>query len=95
MAERTREQIEAEVAAARQRLASNIEGLITQVHPRAVMVRGIADAKGFVQQEAKSAKSQFVTVDGSLQTERVAYLAAAVVGSIVLVGVLKSLFKRR
>ena len=91
MAERSKEQIEAEIAAARQRLASNVEGLITQAHPRAIALRGIADAKGFFQQEATSAKAQFVASDGSLKTERVAYLAAAVVGTMALIAILPSL----
>lgn len=95
MADRSKEQIEAEIAAARQRLASNIEGLITQVHPRAVVVRGIADVKGILGQEAASAKAQFVGDDGSVKTERVLYLAAAVVGSIALVAVLRSLVGKR
>lgn len=94
MAERSKEQIEAEIAAARQRLASNVEGLITQAHPRAIALRGIADAKGFFQQEATSAKAQFVASDGSLKTERVAYLAAAVVGTIALIAILRSLVRQ-
>lgn len=94
MADRSKEEIQAEIAAARQRLASNVEGLITQAHPRAVAMRGLADAKAFVQQEAAAAKAQFVATDGSMKTERVAYLAAAVVGSIALLAVLKSLVKK-
>lgn len=95
MADRSTEEIQAEIAAARQRLASNIEGLITQAHPRAILVRGLADAKGFFQQEASSAKAQFVATDGSVKTERVAYLAAAVVGSIALLAILKSLTSKK
>lgn len=95
MAERSKEQIEAEIAAARQRLASNVEGLITQVHPRAVAMRGLADAKGMFEQEAASAKAQFVATDGTVKTERIVYLAVAVVGSIALLAVLKSLVTKR
>lgn len=95
MAERSKEEIAAEIAAARERIASNIEGLITQAHPRAVAMRGLADAKGFIEQEASSAKAQFVAADGSVKTERVLYLAAAVVGSIALMAVLRSLVRKK
>ena len=95
MAERSKEQIEAEIAAARQRLVSNVEGLITQVHPRAVAMRSVADAKGFFQQEATSAKAQFTYFDGSLRTERVVYLVAAVAGTLALLGVLRSLVRKK
>lgn len=95
MAERSREQIEAEIAAARQRLASNIEGLITQAHPRAIAMRGIADAKGLFEQEAASAKAQFVATDGTVKTERIVYLAAAVVGTVAFLVVLRSLVRKK
>lgn len=116
MADRSKEQIEAEIAAARQRLASNVEGLITQAHPRAIVVRGIADAQGFLREEASSAqkflregastaqgflsqgataaRAQFGAADGGVKAERMAYLAAAVVGTIALIAVLRSFATR-
>lgn len=86
--------IEAEIAAARQRLASNVEGLITQVHPQAIKTRAVNDAKDFAAGELNSARSQFVDDFGNYKWDRVAYLAAALVGSVAFVGVLKSIFRR-
>lgn len=94
MAVRSKEQIEAEIAEARQRLASNIEGLITQAHPRAVVVRGIADAKGFAAQEASAARAQFVDESGSLKVDRVALVSAAVLGSVAFLILLRSLVRK-
>lgn len=94
MATRNRSDIEAEIAAARARLAGNVEELITAVHPQAVKTRAVNDAKDFAAQELNSARSQFVDDFGNYKWERIAYLAAAVVGTIALVSVLKSIVRR-
>ena len=91
---RTKEQIEAEIAAARHRLAGNIEGLITQAHPKAVFLRGVADVKDFATQEATAAKAQFVASTGSVRTDRVALVAAAVVGSLAFLAIVRSIVRR-
>lgn len=88
---RSKEQIQAEIAAARARLASNVEGLITQAHPKAVTARTVQDAKAFAATEFESAKSQFVAPDGSPRLTRIGALAAAVVGSIAFLVVVRSI----
>lgn len=93
-ATRTMAEIEAEIAAARSRLASNVEGLITAAHPSAVKTRAINDAKDFAAEEVNNVRSQFVDVVGQIKWDRIAYLAAAGVGTIAFFGVLKSIFKR-
>ena len=86
--------IEAEIAAARSRLSSNVEGLVTQVHPDAVKTRSMNDAKDFVAGEAESARAMFVDESGAPRVQRIAYLAVAVVGTVALTIVVKSLFRR-
>lgn len=93
MATRSKSDIEAEIAAARSRLAGNVEELITTVHPQAVKTRAVNDAKDFAAQELNSARAQFVDSFGNYKWDRIAYLAAAVVGTLALVRVLKS-FRR-
>ena len=88
---RSKEQIQADIAAARARLASNVEGLITQAHPKAIVARTVQDAKQFAAGEFDAAKAQFVAVDGSPRTARLAALAAAVVGSIAFLVVVRSI----
>ncbi|QIK71283.1 DUF3618 domain-containing protein [Propioniciclava coleopterorum] len=83
--------IEAEMAAARSRLAGNIEGLITQAHPKAIAARTVQDAKQFVRDEAEGVKAQFVNLDGSPKAPRLAALAAAVVGGIAFLVVIRSI----
>lgn len=92
---RSKEQIQAEIAAARARLASNVEGLITQAHPKAVAARTVQDAKAFAVGEFQAAKAQFVSIDGSVRTSRLAALGVAVVGSIALLVVVRSLARGR
>ena len=81
------------MAAARQRLASNIEGLITQAHPQAVKTRAMNDAKDFVAGELNAARSQFVDPSGHYKWDKIAALAGAVVGSIAFTIVLKRIFR--
>ena len=76
-ATRTKADIEAEIAAARSRLAGNVEELITTVHPQAVKTRAINDAKDFAAGELNTARSQFVDEFGNYKWDRIAYLAAA------------------
>ncbi|MBB1502261.1 DUF3618 domain-containing protein [Propioniciclava sp. MC1683] len=88
---RSKEQIQAEIAAARARLASNVEGLITQAHPKAVAARTVQDAKAFAAGEFQAAKAQFVAVDGTPRTTRLAALAVAVLGGVAFLIVARSI----
>lgn len=94
MADRSKADIEAEIAAARSRLASNVEGLIAQVHPQAVKTRAMNDAKDVAAGELNAARSQFVDDAGDVRWEQVAYAAAAVIGTIAFLAVTRSLLRR-
>lgn len=83
------------MAAARERLASNIEGLITQSHPKVIAARSVQDAKQFVRDEVGGVKAQFVNLDGTPKTARLAALAVAVVGGIAFLVVVRSIARRR
>ena len=92
---RSKQDIEAEIAAARQRLADNVAGQINQVHPKAVMQRGIDDARGLAAAEFNNAKAQVIDENGQLRTERVLLLGGAVAGVVTFVllvrGILRSI----
>jgi hypothetical protein len=66
------DQIEAEIAAARDRLAGTVDELHTRTAPKEI-----------VRRQAESAKAKFIeatrTENGDLRTERIAALAAAAV----------------
>lgn len=92
---RSKEEIQADIAAARQRLGTNVEGLITQAHPRAVAARSLYDVKALVAAEVQSVKDQFIDEAGSPRTARIAALAVAAVGTVALLVVLRSASRRR
>lgn len=91
---RTRAEIEAELEAARDRLATNVAGLINQVHPRAIAHRAAADVRGAATQQFNGVKAQFVDKDGQLNTSRVALVGAAVAGAIAFIAVVRSIVRR-
>lgn len=91
---RSKEQIQAEVAAARARLASNVEGLILQVHPKAIAARSVQEAKAFVAGEVGAVKAQFVEPSGKPRAAAIAALAVAVVGTVAFFAVARSLARR-
>ncbi|MCA0296443.1 MAG: DUF3618 domain-containing protein [Actinobacteria bacterium] len=92
---RTREEIEAEIDAARRRLASNVEGLINQVHPKAIVANTVADARTFAEGTFEQAKAQVVDQRGNLRVERVALLAAAAGGAVTFVLIVRSILRGR
>ncbi len=92
---RTREEIEAEIDAARLRLASNVEGLINQVHPKAILAHTVADARTFAEGTFEQARAQVVDERGNLRTERVALLAAAAGGALTFVLIVRSILRGR
>lgn len=92
---RDRAEIEAELAAARARLAQSVEGLIGQVHPKAIVANTVADARDFAQGSFEQAKAQMVDSRGNVRIDRVALIAAAVGGLMIFIRVVRSLRKGR
>lgn len=90
---RSKQDIEAEIAAARERLAGNVAGLINQVHPKAVVQRGIDDARGFAATEFANAKSQVIDGNGQVRVERVALIGGAIAGVVTFVLLVRSILK--
>ena len=68
---RSKQDIEAEITAARERPAANVAGPTDRAPPKAVVQRGIDEARGLAATELANAKSQIVDENGSLRTERV------------------------
>lgn len=92
--EMSRAEIEAEIAAARQRLASNIADLVSQVHPRAVVHNTMSDARQFVTGEFRELKDQLVDENG-VRIGRVALVAAAAAGAVSFALILASIVRGR
>lgn len=79
------QQLQAQIAAAREKLAENIQGLVTDVHPAAVRARAVNDARTFVSDSVAQAKATFVDESG-VRWDRVGtavLIATGVVGTAV------------
>lgn len=92
---RTREQIEADIDAARRRLAANVEGLISQVHPKAIVANTVSDARTFARGSYEQLKAQVVDSRGALRADRAALVAAAAAGAVAFTLVVRSLLRAR
>ncbi|MGB7962753.1 MAG: DUF3618 domain-containing protein [Propionicimonas sp.] len=90
---RTKAQIEADIAAARDRLAASVESLFMEVHPKAIAARAVADARRQATDRARTVKAQFVADDGSVKTQQVALVAAAVAGAVAFLAVVRSIVR--
>ena len=90
---RSKQDIEAEITAARERLADNVAGLINQVHPKAIVQRGIDDARGFAATEFANAKSQVIDESGRLRTDRVLLLGGAIAGAVTFVLLVRGILR--
>lgn len=77
-ASRTPDQITAEIADTRERLAGTIDQLVYRVQPKTIASRQFA-----------SIKARFVTADGSADTQTIAKVAGGVLAFVVLVIVIR------
>ena len=91
---RTKPDIEAELEAARMRLAEGLSSLINEVHPKAIAHRAVADARGRAGDKVRALRAQLVEPDGSLNVTRAAIAAAAVAGAVAFVAVVRSVIRR-
>lgn len=91
---RSKEAIEADIAAARDHLAETVEDLFVQLHPKAIVSNAVSDVKALGSAQVAAAKQELTNEDGSLRVERVALIGAAVAGSIAFFVVVRSLLRR-
>lgn len=87
---RSKAQIEADNAAARDRLASSVEDLVDQVHPNRIKQRQVANIKQLASAELDNAKAQVIDENG-LRTDRIAIVAAAVAGFVTFLLIIRKI----
>jgi hypothetical protein len=81
---RTAEQIEADIAATRLRLASTVDELVDRANPKNVALR-----------QVEQAKSQVFDEQGQLRTQKIVAVAGAIVGVVGVLLVIRRLVGRR
>ena len=79
-APRTADEIAAEIAETRNRLAGTIDQLVYRVQPKTILER-----------QARGAKALFVKADGSLRKDKVLKVAGIAVGVVAAVVVLRKI----
>lgn len=77
-ASRTPDQITADIAETRERLAATIDTLVHRAAPKTIASRQVAKTK-----------ARFVSSDGSLNTQMIAKVAGGVIGFVALVVVIR------
>lgn len=86
--------IEADIEAARDRLANGLASLINEVHPRAIAHRAAADVRSLASDRVRALKDQLVEPDGSLNLPRAGLLAASAAGVVAFLAVVRSIVRR-
>ncbi|MET9268293.1 DUF3618 domain-containing protein [Kribbella sp. NPDC003557] len=81
---RTAEQIEADIAATRARLASTVDELVDRASPKNLALR-----------QVEQAKSQVFDEQGQLRTQKILAVAGAVAGVVGVLLVIRRLVGRR
>jgi Protein of unknown function (DUF3618) len=87
-------QIEADLAATRDRLTASVQALIDQVHPNRIKQRQIDNVKRLASAELDNAKSLIFNARGDLRTDRVAAVAGAVAGLVTFLIIVRKIVRR-
>ncbi|MEL4358731.1 MULTISPECIES: DUF3618 domain-containing protein [unclassified Luteococcus] len=94
---RSAKQIQADIAAARARMSANVEGLVTEVHPKAVKQRSVDEAKAFVMNEvdyAKSTAKNAVKDDDGWRTDRISLGSGAAAVALVALLTVRAIVRK-
>ena len=87
-------QIEADLAATRDRLTASVQALIDQVHPNRIKQRQIDNVKRLASAELDNAKSLIFNARGDLRTDRVAAIAGAAAGLVTFLIIVRKIVRR-
>lgn len=93
--DRDQDQVDADVAATRDRLVAAVETLVDRVHPQRIKQREVAGAKHFAHTELETLKLLVFNAAGDLRTDRLTKAGGGAAGFLGLLLVLRSLVARR
>lgn len=92
--DRSLKEIEADIAASRDRLARSVDELAYRVNPQTLKANAIANAQGRVQGVVDRAKDKVVDPKGEPRYENIAKALGVVAGTALTLGTLRRLFNR-
>ncbi len=90
---RTEAQIENDLSSAKRRLLENLDGLVTEVHPKAVVHQVKTEAKAFAETQFEQAKEQVKDQYG-WRVDRFIVVGGAVLGVVTFLLVVRALANR-
>jgi hypothetical protein len=91
---RTESQIEADLGATRDRIASSLTELVDEVHPLRIKARTIGRIKAAVQARVDDARAYVFNARGDLRTDRLMTIGGAAAGVLTFVLVLRRFARR-
>ena len=92
--QRSKSEIEADIAAARARLSGGVEELIDQVHPKRIKERQVENVKTFAQGELNRAKAEFKDSRDGWRTDRLLLVGGSVAGIAAFLVTVRALVSR-
>jgi hypothetical protein len=92
---RSKSEIEADLGANRDRLATSVSELIDVVHPKRIKERTVGRLKAELQARLDDVRAYFFNARGDLRTDHVVKLASVVGGTLTAVLTLRALLARR
>ena len=87
---RSKQQHDADMGAARDRLVASLEQLIDEVHPNRIKQRQVANVKQLAAAEIDNAKAQVFDENG-LRTDRLVIVGAAVAGFVTFLLIIRKI----
>ena len=92
---RTKSEIEADLGANRDRLATSVSELIDVVHPKRIKERTVGRIRAELQARVEDVRAYFVNARGDVRTDHVVTLGSVVAGTLTAVLLLRALLARR
>ena len=92
--DRSLKEIEADIAASRDRLARSVDELAYRVNPQTIKANAIANVQGRVQHIAHRAQDKVVDPTGEPRYENIAKALGGVAAGALTLGTLRRLFNR-
>jgi hypothetical protein len=92
---RSKSEIEADLGANRDRLASSVSELIDEVHPKRIKERTIGRLRAELQARLDDVRAYFFNARGDVRTDHVVKLSSIVAGTLTVLLALRALRARR
>ena len=95
LTDRSKTEIEADLGANRDRLATSVSELIDQVHPKRIKERTVGRIRAALQSKQDDVRAYFFNARGDVRTDHVVKLSSIAAGALTLLLAVRALRARR